>query len=34
MASAFATTSAQLAGGDAKTLQLDYAGGKLSVHLQ
>ena len=34
MASAFATTSAQLAGGDAKTLQLDYSGGKLSVHLQ
>ncbi len=34
MASAFATTSAQLAGGDAKTLQLDYSGGKLAVHLQ
>ena len=34
MASAFATTNAQLAGGDAKTLQLDYSGGKLSVHLQ
>ena len=34
MPSAFATTSAQLAGGDAKTLQLDYSGGKLSVHLQ
>ncbi len=32
--SAFATTSAQLAGGDAKTLQLDYSDGKLSVRLQ
>jgi hypothetical protein len=34
MPSAFATTNAQLAGGDAKTLQLDYSGGKLTVHLQ
>jgi serine/threonine protein kinase len=34
MASAFATTSAQLVGGDTKTLQLEYAGGKLSVHMQ
>ena len=34
MPSAFATTNAQLAGGDTKTLQLDYSGGKLSVHLQ
>ncbi len=34
MPSAFATTSAQLSGGDTKTLQLDYSGGKLAVHLQ
>ena len=34
MASAFATTNAQLAGGDTKTLQLDYSGGKLAVRLQ
>ncbi len=34
MPSAFATTSAQLSGGDTKTLQLDYAGGKLSIRLQ
>ena len=34
MASAFATANAQLAGGDSKTLQLEYSGGKLSVRLQ
>ena len=34
MPSAFATTSAQLAGGDTKTLQLDYSGGRLAAHLQ
>jgi serine/threonine protein kinase len=34
MASAFATTNAQLSGGDSKTLQLEYSGGKLSVRLQ
>jgi serine/threonine protein kinase len=34
MASAFATTTAQLTGGDTKTLQLDYSSGKLSVRLQ
>ncbi len=34
MPSAFATTTAQLAGGDTRTLQLDYAGGKLAVRLQ
>ena len=34
MPSAFATTTAQLSGGDAKTLQLDYTMGKLSVRLQ
>jgi serine/threonine protein kinase len=34
MPSAFATTNAHLAGGDTKTLQLDYSGGKLSVRLQ
>jgi hypothetical protein len=34
MASAFATTNAQLSSGDTKTLQLDYSGGKLSVRLQ
>ena len=34
MPSAFATTTAQLSGGDTKTLQLDYASGKLSVRLQ
>jgi hypothetical protein len=34
MPSAFATTSAQLSGGDTKTLQLDYSSEKLSVRLQ
>ncbi len=34
MPSAFATTNAQLSGGDTKILQLDYSGGKLSVRLQ
>ncbi len=34
MPSAFATTSAQLSGGDTKTLQLDYSGNKLAAHLQ
>ena len=34
MPSAFATTSATLAGGDTKTLQLDYSGGKLSARFQ
>jgi tRNA A-37 threonylcarbamoyl transferase component Bud32/tetratricopeptide (TPR) repeat protein len=34
MASAFATATAQLSGGDTKTLQLDYSSGKLSVRLQ
>ena len=34
MPSAFATTTASLAGGDTKTLQLDYSSGKLSVRLQ
>ena len=34
MPSAFATATAQLSGGDTKTLQLDYSAGKLSVRLQ
>ena len=34
MPSAFATTNAQLSGGETKTLQLDYSGGKLSIRLQ
>ena len=34
MPSAFATTTAQLSGGDTRTLQLDYSSGKLSVRLQ
>ncbi len=34
MASVFATTNAQLSGGDSKTLRLDYSGGKLGIQLQ
>jgi tRNA A-37 threonylcarbamoyl transferase component Bud32 len=34
MPSAFATATADLSGGDTKTLQLDYSSGKLSVRLQ
>jgi tetratricopeptide (TPR) repeat protein len=34
MASAFATTNAQLSGGDTKTLRLEFGGGKLSAHVQ
>jgi serine/threonine protein kinase len=34
MPSAFATANASLNGGDTKTLQLDYSGGKLSARLQ
>ena len=34
MPSAFATTTAQLSGGETKTLRLDYAGGKLGIQLQ
>jgi len=34
MASAFATTTAQVSGGETKTLRLDYSGGKLGIQLQ
>ncbi len=34
MPSAFATTSAQVSGGETKTLRLDYSGGKLGIQLQ
>ena len=34
MPSAFATTNTQLSAGDTRTLQLDYSGTKLSIHLQ
>jgi len=34
MPSAFATTSAQLVGGETRTLQLDYSSGKLAARLQ
>jgi len=34
MPSAFATTNAQLNGGDSRTLLIDYAGGGLSVKVQ
>ena len=33
-AAAFATTTAQISGGDTKTLRLDFTGGKLAVQLQ
>ena len=33
-AAAFATTSAQISGGETRTLRLDYTGGKLAVQLQ
>jgi serine/threonine-protein kinase len=33
-AAAFATTTAQISGGETRTLRLDYAGGKLAVQLQ
>ncbi len=34
MASAFATTTAQVSSGETKTLRLDYSGGKLGIQLQ
>ncbi len=34
MPSAFASTTGQFSGGEAKTLRLDYAGGKLGIQLQ
>ena len=34
MPSAFATTTAQISGGETKTLRLDYSGGKLGIQLQ
>jgi hypothetical protein len=34
MPSAFATTNAQISGGETRTLHLEYSGGKLAVHLQ
>jgi hypothetical protein len=33
-AAAFATTNAQISGGEQRTLRLDYTGGKLAVQLQ
>jgi tetratricopeptide (TPR) repeat protein len=33
-AAAFATTTAQISGGETRTLRLDYSGGKLAVQLQ